>query len=103
MFFKGTTPSLLIMFFTFIILHYLNQYQKYYRINIFNSCSFRDGRGLAIKFYTDDGNWDLVTLSLPVFPVRDTMRFPSLIHVLKRNPVTHLAVNFSKYIFSIVN
>ncbi|KAF6201626.1 hypothetical protein GE061_004019 [Apolygus lucorum] len=50
----------------------------------------RDGRGFAIKFYTDQGNWDLVGLNLPVFWIRDTMRFPSLIHVNKRNPVTNL-------------
>uniref|UniRef100_A0A0A9YHA6 Catalase n=1 Tax=Lygus hesperus TaxID=30085 RepID=A0A0A9YHA6_LYGHE len=50
----------------------------------------RDGRGFAIKFFTDQGNWDLVGLNLPVFWIRDTMRFSSLIHANKRNPVTNL-------------
>lgn len=50
----------------------------------------RDPRGFAIKFYTEDGIWDLVGNNTPVFFVRDAILFPSFIHILKRNPVTHL-------------
>lgn len=50
----------------------------------------RDPRGFAIKFYTDDGIWDLVGNNTPIFFVRDSVLFPSFIHVLKRNPVTHV-------------
>lgn len=52
--------------------------------------SVRDPRGFAIKFYTEDGIWDLVGNNTPVFFVKDAIMFPSFIHVLKRNPVTHL-------------
>uniref|UniRef100_A0A183DFF5 Catalase domain-containing protein n=1 Tax=Gongylonema pulchrum TaxID=637853 RepID=A0A183DFF5_9BILA len=52
----------------------------------------RDLRGFAIKFYTEDGNWDLLCLSLPVFFIDDPVLFPSAMRVLKRNPVTHLKV-----------
>ncbi|XP_046544338.1 catalase-like [Haliotis rubra] len=50
----------------------------------------RDPRGFAIKFYTDDGNWDLVGNNTPIFFIRDPMLFPSFIHTQKRNPVTNL-------------
>lgn len=50
----------------------------------------RDPRGFAIKFNTEDGIWDLVGNNTPVFFVRDAILFPSFIHILKRNPVTHL-------------
>lgn len=50
----------------------------------------RDPRGFAVKFYTDDGNWDLVGNNTPVFFIRDATLFPSFIHTQKRNPVTHL-------------
>jgi catalase len=50
----------------------------------------RDPRGFAMKFYTDDGIWDLVGNNTPIFFIRDPTLFPSLIHVVKRNPVTHL-------------
>jgi len=50
----------------------------------------RDPRGFAIKFYTEDGNWDLVGNNTPIFFVRDTILFPSFIHCLKRNPVTNV-------------
>jgi catalase len=50
----------------------------------------RDIRGFALKFYTEDGIWDLVGNNTPIFFVRDSILFPSFIHVLKRNPVTHL-------------
>ncbi|XP_065226005.1 catalase-like [Planococcus citri] len=52
--------------------------------------TLRDPRGFAVKFYTEDGIWDLVGLNTPVFFLRDPMLFPSLIHSQKRNPVTHL-------------
>jgi catalase len=51
----------------------------------------RDPRGFAIKFYTDEGNWDLVGNNTPIFFLRDPILFPSFIHTQKRNPVTHLA------------
>ncbi|XP_020604902.1 catalase-like isoform X2 [Orbicella faveolata] len=50
----------------------------------------RDPRGFAIKFYTDEGNWDLVGNNTPIFFIRDPIFFPSFIHTQKRNPVTHL-------------
>ncbi|XP_011568849.3 catalase-like [Plutella xylostella] len=52
--------------------------------------SVRDPRGFAIKFYTDDGNWDLVGNNTPIFFIRDPTLFPSFIHTQKRNPATHL-------------
>jgi len=48
----------------------------------------RDPRGFATKFYSEDGNWDLVGNNLPVFFIRDAMKFPDLIHALKPDPVT---------------
>jgi len=50
----------------------------------------RDPRGFALKFYTEDGNWDLVGNNTPIFFIRDPMMFPSFIHTQKRNPKTHL-------------
>ncbi|KAL0276945.1 UNVERIFIED_CONTAM: hypothetical protein PYX00_004400 [Menopon gallinae] len=50
----------------------------------------RDPRGFAVKFYTEEGNWDLVGNNTPIFFIRDPMFFPSFIHTQKRNPVTHL-------------
>lgn len=50
----------------------------------------RDPRGFAVKFYTTEGNYDLVGSSLPVFFIRDAMRFPDLVHALKPDPVTGL-------------
>ncbi|KAH9380557.1 hypothetical protein HPB48_017333 [Haemaphysalis longicornis] len=50
----------------------------------------RGALGFAIKFYTDQGNWGLVGLNLPVFFIRDPFQFPSFIHSQNRNPVTHL-------------
>ncbi|OXB72606.1 UNVERIFIED_CONTAM: hypothetical protein H355_007852 [Colinus virginianus] len=49
----------------------------------------RDPRGFAIKFYTEEGNWDLVCNNTPVFFVRDTIKFPDFIHSQKRNPKTN--------------
>lgn len=48
----------------------------------------RDPRGFAVKFRTDDGNWDLVGNNLPVFFIRDAIKFPDVIHSLKPDPVT---------------
>jgi catalase len=48
----------------------------------------RDPRGFAVKFYTTEGNYDLVGSSLPVFFIRDPMRFPDLVHALKPDPAT---------------
>jgi catalase len=50
----------------------------------------RDPRGFAVKFYTDDGIWDLVGNNTPIFFLRDPILFPSFIHTQKRNPQTHL-------------
>lgn len=49
----------------------------------------RDPRGFAVKFYTEDGNWDLVGNNLKVFFIRDAMKFPDLIHAFKPDPVTN--------------
>jgi catalase len=48
----------------------------------------RDPRGFAVKFYTEDGNWDLVGNNLSVFFIRDAVKFPDVIHSLKPDPVT---------------
>jgi len=47
----------------------------------------RDPRGFAVKFYTEDGNWDLVGNNLAVFFIRDAIKFPDLIHSQKPDPV----------------
>lgn len=49
----------------------------------------RDPRGFATKFYTDQGNWDLVGNNLPVFFIRDAIKFPDMVHSLKPSPVTN--------------
>jgi catalase len=50
----------------------------------------RDVRGFAMKFYTEEGNWDLVGNNTPVFFVRDPFKFPDFIHTQKRDPKTNL-------------
>ena len=50
----------------------------------------RDVRGWALKFYTDEGNWDLVGNNTPVFFVRDPLKFPDFIHTQKRDPRTNM-------------
>ncbi len=50
----------------------------------------RDIRGFSLKFYTEEGNWDLVGNNTPVFYLRDPMKFPDLNHVVKRDPRTNL-------------
>lgn len=52
--------------------------------------TLRDPRGFAVKFYTEDGNWDLVGNNLKVFFIRDAMKFPDLIHAFKPDPVTNI-------------
>jgi catalase len=46
----------------------------------------RDVRGFAVKFYTDEGNWDLVGNNMPIFFVQDAMKFPDLVHAVKPEP-----------------
>jgi catalase len=50
----------------------------------------RDARGFAVKFYTDEGNWDLVGNNIPVFFIQDAMKFPDLVHAAKPEP--HFAI-----------
>ncbi|WP_034385743.1 catalase [Deinococcus sp. YIM 77859] len=52
--------------------------------------TLRDPRGFAVKFYTEDGNWDLVGNNLKVFFIRDAIKFPDLIHSQKPDPVTNI-------------
>ena len=52
--------------------------------------SERDPRGFAVKFYTEEGNFDFVGNNTPVFFIRDAMKFPDFIHTQKRNPETNL-------------
>ncbi|MCA1038252.1 catalase KatA [Bacillus infantis] len=50
----------------------------------------RDPRGFAVKFYTEEGNYDIVGNNTPVFFIRDAIKFPDFIHTQKRHPQTHL-------------
>ena len=50
----------------------------------------RDVRGFSLKFYTEEGNWDLVGNNTPVFFIRDPYKFPDFIHTQKRHPQTNL-------------
>ena len=52
--------------------------------------SERDPRGFAVKFYTEDGNWDLVGNNTPIFFIKDAKKFPDFIHTQKRDPHTNL-------------
>jgi len=52
--------------------------------------TLRDPRGFATKFYTEQGNWDLVGNNLPVFFIRDSIKFPDMVHSLKPSPVTNV-------------
>ncbi len=52
--------------------------------------TLRDPRGFAVKLYTEEGNWDLVGNNLPVFFIRDAMKFPDMVHSLKPSPITNL-------------
>jgi catalase len=51
--------------------------------------TLRDPRGFAVKFYTEDGNWDLVGNNLKIFFIRDAMKFPDVVHAFKPDPVTN--------------
>ncbi|NMC44932.1 MAG: catalase [candidate division Zixibacteria bacterium] len=59
----------------------------------------RDVRGFALKFYTDEGNWDLVGNNTPVFFIRDPYKFPDFIHTQKRDPKTNLRSNIAMWDF----
>jgi catalase len=50
----------------------------------------RDPRGFAVKLYTDQGNWDLVGNNLPVFFIRDAIKFPDFVHANKPSPITNV-------------
>ncbi|ABZ78733.1 Catalase [Shewanella halifaxensis HAW-EB4] len=52
--------------------------------------TLRDPRGFATRFYSDQGNWDLVGNNLPVFFIRDAIKFPDMVHSLKPSPITNL-------------
>ncbi|KAJ0725405.1 putative peroxidase [Helianthus annuus] len=52
--------------------------------------TLRDPRGFAVKFYTREGNFDLVGNNFPVFFIRDGMKFPDMVHSLKPNPKSHI-------------
>jgi catalase len=59
----------------------------------------RDVRGFALKFYTEEGNWDMVGNNTPVFFVRDPYKFPDFIHTQKRHPKTNLRSNTAMWDF----
>lgn len=59
----------------------------------------RDVRGFALKFYTDEGNWDMVGNNTPVFFIRDPLKFPDFIHTQKRHPKTNLRSNAAAWDF----
>uniref|UniRef100_UPI00403F5C43 catalase n=1 Tax=Candidatus Enterococcus willemsii TaxID=1857215 RepID=UPI00403F5C43 len=52
--------------------------------------TLRDPRGFAVKFYTEEGNYDIVGNNTPIFFIRDAIKFPDFIHTQKRDPRTHL-------------
>lgn len=54
--------------------------------------TLRDVRGFSVRFQTEQGNWDMVGINIPVFFIRDGMKFPDLIHALKPNPKKHVQV-----------
>ena len=54
-------------------------------MNLFKD-TVRDVRGFAIKFYTEEGNWDLVGNNIPVFFIQDAIKFPDIIHAVKPEP-----------------
>lgn len=53
----------------------------------------RDPRGFAVKFYTEDGNWDLVGNNIKIFFIRDAIKFPDMIHAFRPDPVTNIQDN----------
>jgi len=52
--------------------------------------TLRDPRGFAVKFYTEDGNWDLVGNNLKIFFIRDPLKFPDMVHAFKPDPITNV-------------
>lgn len=63
----------------------------------------RDVRGMSIKFYTEDGNWDLMTSSFPVSYIKDAKMLPDLIHALRRDPHTNLKTATSMWDYLSLN
>ncbi|MCF6308848.1 MAG: catalase [Sulfurimonas sp.] len=59
----------------------------------------RDVRGFAIKFYTTEGNWDLVGNNTPIFFIKDPLKFPDFIHTQKRHPRTNMRSNTAAWDF----
>nr|WP_256998586.1 catalase [Coxiella burnetii] len=65
----------------------------------------RDVRGFAVKFYTKEGNWDLVGNNIPVFFIQDPIKFPDLIHAAKAEPdrgfpqaqTANMLIKFAKF------
>ncbi|WP_417516191.1 catalase [Minwuia sp.] len=57
----------------------------------------RDVRGFSMKFYTEEGNWDMVGNNTPVFFIRDPYKFPDFIHTQKRHPKTNLRSNTAQW------
>ncbi len=63
----------------------------------------RDPRGFAVKFYTEEGNWDLVGNNTPVFFIKDAKKFPDFIHTQKRDPKTNLKSDTAQWDFWSLN
>ncbi|WP_017347282.1 catalase [Pantoea sp. A4] len=61
--------------------------------------TLRDPRGFATKFYTAEGNWDLVSNNLPVFFIRDAIKFPDMAHAFKPDPRTNLGNDARRFDF----
>lgn len=61
--------------------------------------TIRDVRGFAIKFYTTEGNYDIVGNNTPIFFINDPLKFPDFIHSQKRDPQTHLRDNEMQWDF----
>src|SRR6202140_4199 len=59
----------------------------------------RDVRGFSIKFYTEEGNWDVVGNNTPVFFIRDPLKFPDFIRTQKRDPYTNMRSNVAAWDF----
>ncbi|KAJ9519330.1 hypothetical protein QJQ45_023128, partial [Haematococcus lacustris] len=60
--------------------------------------TLRDPRGFAVKFYTREGNYDMVGNNMPVFFIRDGMKFPDMVHAFKPSPKTHMQVGVTAII-----
>lgn len=61
--------------------------------------TLRDPRGFAVKFYTDDGNWDLVGNNFPTFFIRDAIKFPDMVHAFKPDPDKNYGTNRTLFDF----